>query len=100
MLAKSVPAFADRGCCIVSTADSYGRNLGFLDRAFAHVRNIQEFCVGQNDIRLQFVVGVVLSKRLVLEHGILQLRLLLCSSINNQIRSSYSAAHKSDPAAA
>jgi hypothetical protein len=30
--AKLVPTFADRGCCIVSTTDPYGRILGFLGR--------------------------------------------------------------------
>jgi hypothetical protein len=30
--AKLVPTFADRGCRVVSAADPYGRNLGFLDR--------------------------------------------------------------------
>jgi hypothetical protein len=30
--AKLVPTFADRGCCILSTVDPYGRILGFLDR--------------------------------------------------------------------
>jgi hypothetical protein len=25
--------FADRGCCVVSTTDPYGRILGFLDRS-------------------------------------------------------------------
>jgi hypothetical protein len=31
--AKVVPAFADRGCHVVSTADPYSRILGFLDRS-------------------------------------------------------------------
>jgi hypothetical protein len=31
--AKLVPTFADRGCRVVSEADPYGRNLGFLDRS-------------------------------------------------------------------
>jgi hypothetical protein len=31
--AKSVPTFADRGCHVVSVTDSYGRNVGFLDRS-------------------------------------------------------------------
>jgi hypothetical protein len=38
--AKLVPTFVDRGCRVVSSADSYGRNLGFLDRirySFFHV---------------------------------------------------------------
>jgi hypothetical protein len=30
--AKLVPTFVDRGCGMVSTADPYGHNLGFLDR--------------------------------------------------------------------
>jgi hypothetical protein len=30
--AKLVPAFADRGCYVVSVKDPYGRILGFLDR--------------------------------------------------------------------
>jgi hypothetical protein len=29
---KLVPTFADRGCHVVSVTNSYGRNLGFLDR--------------------------------------------------------------------
>jgi hypothetical protein len=29
--ANSVSTFADRGCCVVSTTDPYGRILGFLD---------------------------------------------------------------------
>jgi hypothetical protein len=31
--AKLVPAFADRGCYMISTMDHYGRILGFLDRS-------------------------------------------------------------------
>jgi hypothetical protein len=31
--AKLVPTFGDRGCCVISTADSYGHILGFLDRS-------------------------------------------------------------------
>jgi hypothetical protein len=31
--AKSVATFADRGCCVVSTTDPYGRILGFLGRS-------------------------------------------------------------------
>jgi hypothetical protein len=31
--AKLVPTFADRGCRVVSAADPYGRNFGFLDRS-------------------------------------------------------------------
>jgi hypothetical protein len=30
--AKLVPAFADKGCHVVSVTDPYGRILGFLDR--------------------------------------------------------------------
>jgi hypothetical protein len=30
--AKLVPTFSDRGYCVVSTTDPYGRILGFLDR--------------------------------------------------------------------
>jgi hypothetical protein len=30
---KLVPTLADRGCRVVSTADPYGRDLGFLDRS-------------------------------------------------------------------
>jgi hypothetical protein len=30
--AKLVPAFADRGCRVVSATDPHGRILGFLDR--------------------------------------------------------------------
>jgi hypothetical protein len=30
--AKLVPTFADRGCCVISATDPYGRNLGFLDQ--------------------------------------------------------------------
>jgi hypothetical protein len=30
--AKSVPTFADRGCCVVSTTDPCGHIFGFLDR--------------------------------------------------------------------
>jgi hypothetical protein len=30
--AKVVPTFADRGYCVVSVTDPYGRNLGFIDR--------------------------------------------------------------------
>jgi CBS-domain-containing membrane protein len=29
---KLVPAFADRGCHMVSVTDPYGRVVGFLDR--------------------------------------------------------------------
>jgi hypothetical protein len=28
---KLVPAYADKGCHVVSVADPYGRNLGYLD---------------------------------------------------------------------
>jgi hypothetical protein len=38
--AKLAPTFADKGCHVVSVTDSYGRNLGFLDRSpyfFFHV---------------------------------------------------------------
>jgi CBS-domain-containing membrane protein len=31
-MAKLVPAFADRGCRVVSVTDPYGRILGFLDQ--------------------------------------------------------------------
>jgi hypothetical protein len=31
--AKLVPTFSDRGCHVVSVADSYGNNLDFLDRS-------------------------------------------------------------------
>jgi hypothetical protein len=31
--AKLVPTFADRWCRVVTAADPYGRNLGFLDRS-------------------------------------------------------------------
>jgi hypothetical protein len=31
--AKLVPTFADRGCCMVTTTDIYGRILGFLDQS-------------------------------------------------------------------
>jgi hypothetical protein len=31
--AKLVPTFVDRGCHVVSAADPYGRNHGFLDRS-------------------------------------------------------------------
>jgi hypothetical protein len=31
--AKLVPTFVDRGCYVVSAANPYGRNLGFLDRS-------------------------------------------------------------------
>jgi hypothetical protein len=31
--AKSLPAFADKGCLVVSVTDPYGRTLGFLDRS-------------------------------------------------------------------
>jgi hypothetical protein len=31
--AKVVPTFADRGCNVVNVTDTYGRNLGFLDRS-------------------------------------------------------------------
>jgi hypothetical protein len=33
MSAKLVPAFADRGCHVVSVKDPYGRILDFLDRS-------------------------------------------------------------------
>jgi hypothetical protein len=33
LLAKLVPAFADRGCHVVSVADPHGRILGFLDKS-------------------------------------------------------------------
>jgi hypothetical protein len=33
LLAKSVPAFADRGCHVVSMTDPYSHILGFLDRS-------------------------------------------------------------------
>jgi hypothetical protein len=39
-LAKLVPTFADRGFCVASTTDNYGRILDFLDRSryiFLHV---------------------------------------------------------------
>jgi hypothetical protein len=32
MSAKLVGIFADRGCCVVSTTDPYGRILGSFDR--------------------------------------------------------------------
>jgi hypothetical protein len=32
MSVKLVSTFAERGCHVVSTADPYGHNLGFLDR--------------------------------------------------------------------
>jgi hypothetical protein len=31
--ANLVPTFADRGCCVVSTTNPYGRIIGFLDRS-------------------------------------------------------------------
>jgi hypothetical protein len=31
MSAKLLPTFVNRGCCVVSTTDPYGRILGFLD---------------------------------------------------------------------
>jgi hypothetical protein len=31
LLAKLVPTFVDRGCCVVSTTNPYARILGFLD---------------------------------------------------------------------
>jgi hypothetical protein len=36
-----LPAFADRGCHLVSVTDPYGRILGFLDRSryFSKVKN-------------------------------------------------------------
>jgi hypothetical protein len=34
LLAKSVPTFADRGCCVVRVTDPYGRILGFPDQTF------------------------------------------------------------------
>jgi hypothetical protein len=40
MSAKLVLTFADRGCCVVSSKDTHGRILGFLDRSryyFFHV---------------------------------------------------------------
>jgi hypothetical protein len=33
LLAKLVPTFADRKCCVVSITDSYGRNLNFYNTA-------------------------------------------------------------------
>jgi hypothetical protein len=33
LLAKLEPTFEDRGCCEVSTTNSYGRILGFIDRS-------------------------------------------------------------------
>jgi hypothetical protein len=33
LLAKLVPTFANKGCCVVSATDSCGRILGFLDRS-------------------------------------------------------------------
>jgi hypothetical protein len=34
--AKLVPIFADRGCCVISVTDPYGRILGFPDRKNYH----------------------------------------------------------------
>jgi hypothetical protein len=34
LLARLVPPFADRGCCVVSTKDSYDHIHGFLDRSY------------------------------------------------------------------
>jgi hypothetical protein len=33
LLVRLVPTFADTGCCMVSTMDTYGRVLAFLDRS-------------------------------------------------------------------
>jgi hypothetical protein len=33
LMAKLVPTFADRGCCVVSTTDPHGHILCFLDRS-------------------------------------------------------------------
>jgi hypothetical protein len=33
LLAKLMPTFAVRGCCVIRTTDPYGRILGFLDRS-------------------------------------------------------------------
>jgi hypothetical protein len=40
--AKMVPTFADRGCRVVSAAEPYGCNLGFLDRISLTVQEVNK----------------------------------------------------------